>query len=64
VSDVFDALLSTRSYKKPFTFEQAMDIIKEGSGTSFDPNIVKLFVDNTERVKAIALENEKLIQAS
>ena len=64
VSDVFDALLSTRSYKKPFTFEQAMDIIKEGSGTSFDPNIVKLFVDNPERVKAIALENEKLIQAS
>lgn len=64
VSDVFDALLSTRSYKKPFTFEQAMDIIKEGSGTSFDPNIVKLFVENPERVKAIALENEKLIQAS
>ena len=64
VSDVFDALLSTRSYKKPFTFEQAMDIIKEGSGTSFDPNIVKLFVENPERVKAIALENEKLIRAS
>ncbi|MBP5701779.1 MAG: HD domain-containing protein [Lachnospiraceae bacterium] len=64
VSDVFDALLSTRSYKNPFTFEQAMDIIKEGSGTSFDPAIVKLFVDNPERVKAIALENEKLIQAS
>ena len=64
ISDVFDALLSTRSYKKPFTFEQAMDIIKEGSGTSFDPTLVKLFVDNPERVKAIALENEKLIQAS
>ncbi len=64
ISDVFDALLSTRSYKKPFTFEQAMDIIKEGSGTSFDPVLVKLFVDNEERVRAIALENEKLIQAS
>ncbi len=64
ISDVFDALLSTRSYKKPFTFEQAMDIIKEGSGTSFDPTLVKLFVENPERVKAIALENEKLIQAS
>ena len=64
ISDVFDALLSKRSYKKPFTFEQAMDIIKEGSGTSFDPKLVKLFVDNEERVKAIALENEKLIQAS
>ena len=64
ISDVFDALLSRRSYKEPFTFEQAMNIIKEGSGTSFDPKLVQLFVDNEERVKAIALENEKLIQAS
>ena len=64
ISDVFDALLSKRSYKNPFTFEQAMNIIKEGSGTSFDPKLVELFVNNEERVKAIALENEKLIQAS
>lgn len=64
ISDVFDALLSTRSYKQPFTFDQAMEIIKKGSGTSFDPNLVQLFVDNQERVKAIALENEKLIRAS
>lgn len=61
ISDVFDALLSTRSYKQPFTFDQAMEIIKKGSGTSFDPNLVQLFVDNQERVKAIALENEKMI---
>ena len=64
ISDVFDALLSTRSYKQPFTFDQAMEIIKKGSGTSFDPNLVQLFIDNQERVKAIALENEKLIRAS
>ncbi len=64
ISDVFDALLSKRSYKNPFTFEQAMNIIKEGSGTSFDPKLVELFVNNEERVKAIALENEKLIRAS
>jgi HD-GYP domain-containing protein (c-di-GMP phosphodiesterase class II) len=41
-----------------------MAIIKEGSGTSFDPTVVMLFVENPVRVKAIALENEKLIQAS
>nr|MCR5618768.1 HD domain-containing protein [Lachnospiraceae bacterium] len=64
ISDVFDALLSKRSYKNPFTFEQAMNIIKEGSGTSFDPKLVELFVNNEERVKAIALENEKLTRAS
>ena len=64
ISDVFDALLSQRSYKKPFTFEEAMNIIKEGSGTSFDPKLVELFVANEERVRAIAQENEKLIRAS
>lgn len=31
VADVFDALVSKQSYKKPFTFEQAMSIIVESS---------------------------------
>ena len=57
VSDVFDALVSTRSYKKPFTFEQAMKIIEEGAGTHFDPVIAKLFVENADRVRAIAQEH-------
>ena len=59
VSDVFDALVSTRSYKKPFTFEQAMDIIEEGIGTHFDPVIAKVFVDNKERVRVIAEEHRR-----
>ncbi|MBO4904717.1 MAG: HD domain-containing protein, partial [Lachnospiraceae bacterium] len=33
VADVFDALVSKRSYKEPFPFEKAMDIIREGAGT-------------------------------
>ena len=37
VADVFDALVSRRSYKEPFTFEKAMSIIEEGAGTQFDP---------------------------
>ena len=59
VSDVFDALMSKRSYKKPFTFEQAMNIIKEGSGSHFDPVIADLFVENSDRVKALLEENER-----
>ncbi|MBO4901262.1 MAG: HD domain-containing protein [Lachnospiraceae bacterium] len=54
VADVFDALLSKRSYKDPFTFEQAMDIIKEGSGKHFDPQIVQAFVDVSEEVRQVA----------
>lgn len=59
VSDVFDALVSQRSYKKPFTFEEAMKIIEEGAGTHFDPVIAKLFVENRERVKEIMEEHKR-----
>jgi putative two-component system response regulator len=41
--DVYDALISERPYKKPFPPDQALDIIKEGSGTHFDPALVDIF---------------------
>ncbi|WP_050983946.1 HD-GYP domain-containing protein [Treponema sp. JC4] len=53
VSDVFDALVSKRSYKEPFSFEKAMDIIREGAGTHFDPIIADVFVNNAARVKKV-----------
>lgn len=59
VSDVFDALMSKRSYKKPFTFEQAMDIIKDGAGKHFDPVIANVFVENADKVRALADEYDK-----
>ena len=61
VSDVFDALVSTRSYKKPFSFEEAMNIIKEGSGTHFDPIIADVFVANADRALVIAEEHKRTI---
>ncbi len=64
VSDVFDALLSIRSYKQPFSFEKAMSIIEEGIGTHFDPQIAKVFVDNPERVYKVAADNRKNIEQS
>jgi putative two-component system response regulator len=44
IADVYDALVSERPYKKPFTHEQAVDIIKKDSGTHFDPKIVEVFL--------------------
>ena len=61
VADVFDALVSKRSYKKPFTFEEAMNIIKEGSGKHFDPKLVEVFVEAEDEVRKIAEEHEKMI---
>lgn len=44
VADVFDALISKRSYKEPFAFEEAVNIIEEEKGTHFDPLIVEAFM--------------------
>ena len=56
VADVFDALVSRRSYKAPFTFEKAMDIIREEAGTHFDPLVAKAFLDAEPEVRRIAEE--------
>ena len=51
VADVFDALVSKRSYKEPFPYPTALDIIKKESGTHFDPRIVEAFLEVQEDVK-------------
>jgi len=45
IADVYDALVSERSYKKAFTHEKAIEIILENKGKQFDPNIVDVFYD-------------------
>ena len=54
VADVFDALISERSYKKAFPFDEAIKIIKESSGTHFDPKVAQAFLNALEEVKKIA----------
>ncbi len=56
VADVFDALVSTRSYKKGFPFEKAMDIIRESSGTHFDPDVAQAFLNAEDEVRKVAEE--------
>ncbi len=43
VADVYDALVSKRSYKQPCTHEQAYNIITQGAGIQFDPSVVSAF---------------------
>ncbi len=56
VADVFDALVSRRSYKAPFPFEKAMDIIREESGTHFDPEVAQAFLRAEEEVRRVEEE--------
>ena len=44
IVDIFDALLSERPYKQPFSIDKAIAIMQEGSGTFFDPRLLELFL--------------------
>jgi len=43
VADVFDALTSTRPYKKAWSIENALELLKEERGKHFDPEIIDIF---------------------
>jgi HD-GYP domain-containing protein (c-di-GMP phosphodiesterase class II) len=44
VIDSFDAMVSSRPYRKGLPFEEAMRRLHESSGTQFDPAVVKCFM--------------------
>ncbi len=54
LADVYDALISRRVYKAPMSHEQAVEIISEGRGVHFDPDIVDAFLVIAEDFRAIA----------
>ncbi len=50
VADVFDALLSDRSYRPAMSVDQAVEVIREGRGTQFDPRVVDVLLGHLEDV--------------
>lgn len=56
VADVYDALISKRRYKPSFTHEDALNILREGRGKHFDPELVDAFLTVADRAEAIARE--------
>lgn len=48
VCDVFDAVLSDRPYKDPWTEERALSLIREEKGQQFDPDVAECFLNNSE----------------
>ena len=45
VADVYDALVSERCYKEAMSYDKAKEIMLQGMGTQFDPNMKKIFLD-------------------
>jgi HD-GYP domain-containing protein (c-di-GMP phosphodiesterase class II) len=54
IADVFDALISPRSYKKAWTTEEALEIVRTESGRHFDPTLAELFPEVARRIEAKA----------
>lgn len=48
LGDVYDALTSKRCYKEAMSHDKAVDIIREGDGKHFDPDVVSSFMNINE----------------
>ncbi len=53
IADVYDALISARIYKDPWEEEKVLSYIKEQSGQQFDPELVNIFFEIYDIIKAI-----------
>ena len=49
VADVFDSLTSDRPYRKAMSPDEVREILKRGSGTEFDPQVVDAFLSAFKR---------------
>ncbi len=54
LADVYDALISQRVYKYPIAHAIAVETIKQGRGTHFDPDVVDAFVEIHQQFQDIA----------
>jgi putative two-component system response regulator len=54
LADVYDALTCRRHYKSPFPLEKVEQIINDGRGTHFDPDVVDAYQACRERFIDIA----------
>ena len=52
VADVYDALVSKRCYKEAMSFAQAKEIMMQGMGSQFDPNMKSIFGDCCDKLEA------------
>jgi HD-GYP domain-containing protein (c-di-GMP phosphodiesterase class II) len=44
VVDTFDAMTTSRSYRRAISYEESINLIKQSSGSQFDPDIIDVFI--------------------
>ena len=52
VVDSFDSVREDRPFRPSMSREDAINLLRKGAGTHFDPKIVELFIDNLPRFEA------------
>ncbi|VAX42211.1 Response regulator [hydrothermal vent metagenome] len=57
VADVFDALSSKRAYKDAYPMNRCMEIMEEGRGKHFDPEVLDAFFSQREKIIEIQIEH-------
>lgn len=52
VADVYDALTTTRPYRRAFPPDEALRMMSAEAGTHFDPNVLKVFMEIIQKEKS------------
>ena len=58
VADAFDSIISNRIYRNKIELQDALNEIKKGALTQFDPVVVKAFEDSFDAISAAVSESE------
>jgi len=66
VADCYDAMISDRPYRKGMPKKQVIAMLKEKSGTQFDPKVIEVFLQlcAEEKISATSTEDARLIEQS
>lgn len=63
IADVFDAITSNRVYRKAMNLLEAIEIMKGGRGSHFDPYLLDLFIEHLDEVLTVKKVEEDLVGA-
>ena len=56
IADVYDAITTDRVYRAAMTSNEALELMRDGRGTQFDPYMLDLFLEALDETAAIAAE--------
>lgn len=59
IADVFDALSSKRPYKDAYPIDRCFEILREGRGKHFDPQLLDVFLACRTEIEQIQIENRE-----